>query len=114
MFIRRRQEITSSQFNRPILDDDDDDDYDYDYGDDNNVDGYVTISFYLASRFRFKHFHFFFRWRFIRYCRNFRSSALSRPRVFLSKDFSDNHSLSFSILHLIVEFLKESLKKLHI
>jgi hypothetical protein len=61
MFIRRRQGISSSQFNRTILEDEVDDDGDGDDDDDNDVDGYVTC-FYLASRFRLKHFHFSFRW----------------------------------------------------
>jgi len=102
MFTRRRQGISSSQFNRSNLDNDD---YD-DYGEDNDVHVYVTINFYLASRFWLKHLNFSFRWRFFRYCRNFRGSAFSRPWVFLSKDFSDHHSLSFSILHLLKASLK--------
>ena len=113
MFIRRRQGISSSQFNLPILDDKsvaDDDDDDDDDDDHKDVDGYVTTYFYLASRLRLKHFCFYFRWGFLRYCRNFRSSTLSRARVILSKGFSDHHSLSFTILHLIVELLRASLK----
>jgi hypothetical protein len=34
--------------------------------------------------------------------------------VFLSKGLSDYHSLSFTILHLIVEFLKASLKTAYV
>jgi len=47
MFIPRRRGISSSQFNRPILDDDDDDD---DYGDDNDVDGLRDDKFLLSKQ----------------------------------------------------------------
>jgi hypothetical protein len=107
MFTRRRQGISSSQFNRPILGDEVDDDDD---DDDNDVDRYVTTCFYLASRLSIKNFHFSFRWGFLRYCKNFMGSTLSRSRVILSRDFSDYLSLSFAILHLIIELLKGSLK----